>query len=113
MEENITETNEPRSLDELLKLDTYQGMTDEEIDIIIDFHVNNKVRDKEHVERMQILKDYTAQKLQIQQGIATQALEKFNSLGEAVAASRRETDIKIPSIAELEPTPEFLEVTDE
>ena len=37
----------PRTLDELLKLDTYQGMTDVEIDIVIEWHVRNAVQDAE------------------------------------------------------------------
>ena len=39
-ENEIIEPVVPRSLNELLGLDTYQGMTDEEIDILIDYKVS-------------------------------------------------------------------------
>ena len=34
------EKREPRSVAELIKLDSYQGMTDEEIDALMDFKIN-------------------------------------------------------------------------
>lgn len=38
-----TEQDSPRELNELLNLGTYQGMTDEEIQMVIDFKVNAEV----------------------------------------------------------------------
>lgn len=35
-----TENNEPRTIEELLRLDTYQGMSDAEIDMIIEREKN-------------------------------------------------------------------------
>ena len=41
-EDEATTTTEPRSISELLLLTTYQGMTDEEIDMLIEFKVNTE-----------------------------------------------------------------------
>ena len=38
--------NQTRTLDELLVLNTYQGMTDEEIELIINYKIETKVREQ-------------------------------------------------------------------
>lgn len=38
VEETVEETVEKRKIDDLLKADTYQGMTDEEIQSIVDYY---------------------------------------------------------------------------
>ena len=47
-----TSTNQSRSLSELLDLGTYQGMTDEEIDMVLDHKVMLMVSDAEYAEKM-------------------------------------------------------------
>lgn len=39
----------PRDINELLLLDTYQGMTDEEINLIIDFKITRERATQEHM----------------------------------------------------------------
>lgn len=38
--------NTPRDLNTLINLDTYQGMTDEEIELIINYKIESKVRER-------------------------------------------------------------------
>lgn len=40
--ENVEEAQEPRSIDELLLLDTYQSMTDDEIELVINFQAQSR-----------------------------------------------------------------------
>ena len=42
----IENANQTRTLDELLVLNTYQGMTDEEIELIINYKIETKVREQ-------------------------------------------------------------------
>lgn len=44
---DIIAVNKPRSLDELLKLDTYQGMSDDEIRLIIAYKEYRAMKDAE------------------------------------------------------------------
>jgi hypothetical protein len=39
-------TNTARDLNTLLNLDTYQGMTDEEIELVINYKIESKVREQ-------------------------------------------------------------------
>jgi hypothetical protein len=39
-------TNTARDLNTLLNLDTYQGMTDEEIELILNYKIESKVRER-------------------------------------------------------------------
>ena len=45
LDTEIIEPEPPRGIDDLLSLDTYQGMTDEEIDIVIDYKCKYAVAD--------------------------------------------------------------------
>ena len=60
--------SEPKSIDTLLKSTTYQGMTDEEIQRIVDWHIERARKEAlneqilkdlqaQHEERMQVLRD--------------------------------------------------------
>ena len=42
----IENANQTRTLDELLVLNTYQGMTDEEIELIVNYKIETKVRER-------------------------------------------------------------------
>ena len=61
-------TRKPRDISELLKLDTYQDMTDEEIELVFDFKLRMKMTqyiakqeaDKFEVERIHRLKEMDA-----------------------------------------------------
>ena len=48
-DENETqeETQEPRNINVLLELDTYQGMTDEEIDILLNYKIDHEITQRE------------------------------------------------------------------
>ena len=63
-----TQTQEPRSINELLSLGTYQGMTDEEIDSIIDYKVQlettNEINLADISNRTQALNELVAQELE-------------------------------------------------
>jgi hypothetical protein len=65
--ENVQE-QEPRSINELLALDTYQGMTDVEIDSIIDYKVQlettNAINLADISNRTQALNELVAQELE-------------------------------------------------
>jgi hypothetical protein len=64
----MTTENEPRSINELLALDTYQGMTDAEIDLIIDYKVKlettNAINLADISNRTQALNELVAQELE-------------------------------------------------
>ena len=63
-----TQTQEPRSINELLSLGTYQDMTDEEIDSIIDYKVQlettNEINLADISNRTQALNELVAQELE-------------------------------------------------
>lgn len=75
----LVEAAEPRHVAELLKLDTYQGMTDEEIESLITFKIDQALLDDE---RQQIIDARLEEgKLQLQvlaeaQLMAQQTMEK-------------------------------------
>ena len=52
--ENVNANAEPRDIYDLLALPTYQGMTDEEIDAIIKYHVGRATSDAEYLLKTQI-----------------------------------------------------------
>lgn len=64
----MTTENEPRSINELLSLGTYQGMTDTEIDSIIDYKVQlettNAINLADISNRTQALNELVAQELE-------------------------------------------------
>ena len=57
----MSSQTEPRNINELLLLDTYQGMTDEEIELVIDFKARQRYYDLEstfdHAERIERLNE--------------------------------------------------------
>lgn len=50
MSDETQEIQEPRTLDKLLKLDTYQDMSDEEIEIVIEWRVKNAVQTADFIQ---------------------------------------------------------------
>ena len=53
-------TTEPRDLDALLKLDTYQGMSDEEIEIVIEWRCQEYARTAEFKQNVNTSLERTA-----------------------------------------------------
>lgn len=45
--ENEEETQRPRDINVLLELDTYQGMTDEEIDLLLEYKIDHSITQRE------------------------------------------------------------------
>lgn len=69
-----TEGDSPRDLNTLVSLGTYQGMTDEEIELVIDFKVQQRVTDSINLadieNRSSTLNELVAQELENQQTLS-------------------------------------------
>lgn len=69
-----TDDTVTRELSELLALDTYQGMTDAEIEIVIDFKVQQRVTDSINLadieNRSNALNELVAQELENQRSLS-------------------------------------------
>lgn len=69
-----TESDSPRDLNTLVSLGTYQGMTDEEIELVIDFKVQQRVTDSINLadieNRSSALNELVAQELENQQSLS-------------------------------------------
>ena len=49
-----TSQNSPRNLSDLLDLGTYQGMTDEEVEMVLDYKIGQALSESEYVERQRV-----------------------------------------------------------
>lgn len=69
-----TDDTSTRELSELLALDTYQGMTDAEIELVIDFKVQQRVTDSINLadieNRSNALNELVAQELENQRSLS-------------------------------------------
>lgn len=75
-----TEANEPRDINVLLALDTYQGMTDAEIDLIIAYKVTREVNSQEFTAKMNAINAQSAQLVADNAAAATQAHNVLQSI---------------------------------
>ena len=67
----MSETS-PRTLDELLRLRTFQGMSDEEVEIVIEWRIKNALFDRnfqlqvnEQIELLEIKRDVEIEKARV------------------------------------------------
>ena len=75
-----TEVNEPRDINILLALETYQGMTDEEIESIISYKVNAAVSDRELLARITAITQKSEQCIADNRASAQRALDMIESI---------------------------------
>ena len=99
----MTTDEKTRTLDELLVLDTYQGMTDAEIDSILKYKIEHALADRERLARMVAQINLTDQLLEDNRRSAQRAHDMLQSIVEA----------EFPTVKPLEPKrfePRSLEV---
>lgn len=73
------ENVEPRNINELIDL-PYSEMTDEEIEIVIQWKAANLARDEQHEQRMQAMHDYFDEQITIQRTIAESSTKLLENL---------------------------------
>ena len=99
-----TTTNEKtRTIDELLALDTYQGMTDAEIDAILKYTIDHALAERERRARVALEIELTEQLIEDNRRSAQQAHAMLQSIVET----------EFPTVKPLEPKrfePRSLEV---
>jgi hypothetical protein len=77
-----TDAQIQRPVNELLGLDTFQGMTDAEIQSLIDYHVSRALVSQDALLRMQTEMGYMEQKISDGRESAARALDMVQSLAE-------------------------------
>ena len=77
MDEN--ETMKPRSINELIDL-PYSEMSEEEIEITIQWKAANLARDEQHVQRMKAMHEYFDEQIAIQKSIADSSTKLLEDL---------------------------------
>ena len=71
-EEPVEEEKKPRSINELIDL-PYSEMTEEEIELVVEFKASVKARDAQHEEAMKILQEGINAEIAIHQEMADKA----------------------------------------
>lgn len=89
-ETNEQVENKPRSIDEIIDL-PYSELSDEEIELVINFKTEVRLRDAEHEQKMQVLNDAVAAMIETNQTIANENRASLNALVSA-ALSRLENE---------------------
>lgn len=79
------EDTEPRTIDELVDL-PYSEMTEEEVELIIEWKAANKVRDEEHRRRMDALQAHFAEEIAIHRQAAAESKAVLDNLTAAALA---------------------------
>lgn len=80
--ETISETQEPRDINALLALDTYQGMTDAEIDMVLQYRIDRAVTSREVLAKMEAENARMEQCIADNRASAKRALDMVQSLVE-------------------------------
>ena len=78
----------PRTIDELVDL-PYSEMTEEEVELIVEWKAANKARDEEHQRRMEALQAHFAREIAIHRQAAAESKAVLDNLT-AAALSRLE-----------------------
>ena len=78
-ETTTTEIVKPRSINEIIHL-PYSELTDEEIELVIEFKANAIARDEEHKARMQALNDAMKEKARMHAENAKKSQDLLESL---------------------------------
>lgn len=94
---------EPRDINVLLAMSTYQGMTDEEIDLILEYRIDRAVTDRELLAKIAAINNRQEQCIADNRASAAASLSVLQSIVES----------EFPTVPLLEPqtfTPRFTEV---
>lgn len=79
-----TTDEKTRNINELLALDTYQGMTDAEIDSILEYKIEHALADRERLARMVAEINLTEQLIEDNRRSAQQAHDMLQSMVETL-----------------------------
>lgn len=82
---------EPRTIDELIDL-PYSEMTEEEIELVVEFKTQVRLRDEEHAQKMEIINNAAQQMIATNQAIADENRAILNSLVNAAVAKLENED---------------------
>ena len=87
MVEDIAQVEDtgPRTIDELVDL-PYSEMTEEEIDLLVEWKAANKARDEEHQQRMDALQAHFAEEIAIHRQAAAESKAVLDNLTAAALA---------------------------
>lgn len=90
MADEVTQVEDsgPRTIDELVDL-PYSEMTEEEIDLLVEWKAANRARDEEHRRRMDALQAHFAEEIAIHRQAAAESKAVLDNLT-AAALSRLE-----------------------
>lgn len=77
-----TDVNKPRQLRELLSLETYQGMTDEEIDIILEYKIEQELTSTMNLAKLTAIEAAQTQIVEDNRRSAEQASNVINYIVE-------------------------------
>lgn len=75
-----TEATDPRDINVLLALDTYQGMTDAEIDLVLNYKINAAVSNQELLARVTAFNQQSEQCIADNRAAAQRALDMIESI---------------------------------
>lgn len=75
----MDENKDIRTIDELIDL-PYSEMTDEEIELVVNFKASVIAREEEYKQRMQMLHDQMQEKIEIHREAANRSSEQLNRL---------------------------------
>lgn len=79
MENEENEEKKPRGINDLIDL-PYSEMTEEEIELVVEFKASVKARDAQHAEAMKVLQDGINAEIAIHQEMANKAMDTLNAL---------------------------------
>ena len=87
MAEDITQVEDtgPRTIDELVDL-PYSEMTEEEIELLVEWKAANRARDEEHQRRMDALQAHFAEEIAIHRQAAAESKAVLDNLTAAALA---------------------------
>ena len=87
MAEDIAQVEDtgPRTIDELVDL-PYSEMTEEEVELIVEWKAANKARDEEHRRRMEALQAHFAEEIAIHRQAAAESKAVLDNLTAAALA---------------------------
>lgn len=87
MAEDVAQVEDsgPRTIDELVDL-PYSEMTEEEVELIVEWKATNKARDEEHRRRMDALQAHFAEEIAIHRQAAAESKAVLDNLTAAAIA---------------------------
>lgn len=79
-QEPIPEQPQPRPIEDLVKLDSYQGMTDEEINILMQYHLEIAIKDSAYQAALEAQRKAEQAKIESYRSLADRAKERLDEL---------------------------------